>query len=88
VRQQALPGGSELVDFWDVRIFVEADFTVTLGRALTRDLELFGGADEVKDRYMRRYIPGQRLYLAEANPQAHADIIIRNDDPTRPVIIG
>ena len=33
-------------------------------------------------------VPCGLVYLAEANPQAHADIIIRNDDPTRPVIIG
>lgn len=78
----------ELVDDWDFRIFVDADFTVTLGRAMTRDLDLFGTAAKVKDRYMQRYIPGQQLYFAEAQPQARAEIIVKNDDPASPVLIG
>jgi uridine kinase len=77
----------ELVDLWDIRIFVDVDFSVTLGRAMKRDLKLFGTATVVEERYTRRYMPGQRLYLAEARPQDHADIIFKNDDPTRPILL-
>jgi uridine kinase len=64
------------------------DFAVTLQRAVGRDLELFGLIAPVEERYMRRYIPGQRLYVAEAWPHKRADIIVKYDDPDRPALIG
>ena len=36
-------------------------------------------------RYRIRYIPGQRLYVADARPDATADVVVRNDDPAAPV---
>lgn len=74
----------ELYDLWDVRIFVEADFAVTLQRALKRDQQLFGDADAVRSRYAQRYIPGQRLYLERVRPRERADVIVENNDLTSP----
>ena len=74
----------ELTDQWDLRIFVSAAFEVTLERARTRDLALFGSANEVERRYRTRYIPAQQLYLATARPTEHADVIVYNDEPHRP----
>jgi uridine kinase len=42
---------------------------------------LFGSAQTTQERYQRRYIPGQRRYLATAQPQRAADVVIDNHDP-------
>ena len=74
----------ELIDRWDLRIFVSAAFEETLDRARTRDQALFGSAAEVERRYRDRYIPSQQLYFATARPTDHADIIVHNDEPQQP----
>ena len=74
----------ELVDRWDLRIFVSAAFEETLDRARTRDQALFGTATEVERRHRNRYIPAQQLYFATARPTDHADIIVHNDAPQQP----
>jgi hypothetical protein len=38
-------------------------------------------------RYHQRYIPGQRLYFKEANPQERADIVIEYNDLENPILI-
>ena len=77
----------ELDDLWDYRIFVDVDFAVALQRALLRDQSLFGSAEAIRARYEQRYIPGQRLYLRSARPRERADVIVDNNDPTRPRLI-
>ena len=42
---------------------------------------LFGSASAVRERYLRRYVPGERLYLSRARPGDHADVTVGNDDP-------
>lgn len=74
----------ELREYWEFSIFVRAGFEVTIARAAVRDRRLFGSAAEVRRRYEQRYVPGQRLYLAEARPEGWASVVIDNDDPTRP----
>jgi len=75
----------ELRDYFDFSIFVHADFDVTLKRAEARDLEQFGSVEEVRRRYLERYIPGQRLYLASVRPEAFASVVIDNSDLSSPV---
>ena len=41
-----------------------------------------------QDRYRRRYIPGQELYLSACKPREAADIVIDNSDFERPFIVG
>jgi len=74
----------ELIDRWDLRIFVSAEFEETLDRARTRDQGLFGSTTEIERRYRNRYIPAQQLYFATARPTDHADIIVHNDEPQQP----
>jgi uridine kinase len=74
----------ELVDRWDLRIFVSAAFEETLDRARTRDLTLFGSAAEVERRHRERYRPSQQLYFDTVRPTDHADIIVHNDEPKQP----
>lgn len=71
-------------EHFDVSVFVRADFGVTLGRAERRDVGLLGSAQEVRQRYQERYIPGQQLYLATIEPERWATIVIDNNDPLRP----
>lgn len=63
----------ELDDLWDLRIWIDVSFEVALQRAVVRDAVLF---DDVRDRYERRYQPGQRLYLAKVDPRSRADIVV------------
>jgi uridine kinase len=74
----------ELIDRWDLRIFVSAAFEETLDRARTRDLALFGSATEVERRHRERYRPSQQFYFDTVRPTERADIIVHNDEPDRP----
>jgi len=76
----------ELVNYWDLKIFVEADFKITVSRATKRDGYYLGSEQEILDKYNQRYVPGQQLYFHEAHPQETADIIIENSDFENPVI--
>jgi uridine kinase len=77
----------ELSANWEYRIFVDVPFEVALERAKRRDVALFGSEEAVEARYRRRYISGQRLYLATARPHEQADAIIQNADPAHPVLL-
>lgn len=77
----------ELRHLWDVSIFVRADFAVTVARATVRDAPRLGGAGAVQARYATRYVPGQQLYLAEADPERYATVVVINDDPEAPAFL-
>jgi uridine kinase len=74
----------ELIDRWDLRIFVSAAFEETLDRARTRDLALFGSATEVERRHRERYGPSQQFYFDTIRPTEHADFVVHNDVPQQP----
>ena len=74
----------ELIDRWDLRIFVSAAFEQTVDRARTRDRALYGSSAEVERRFRNRYIPSQQHYFASARPTDRADIVVHNDEPRRP----
>jgi uridine kinase len=48
---------------------------------------VLGGPSVVRERYERRYLPGQRLYRVIAEPELAADVVIDNDDPTQPRVV-
>jgi len=77
----------ELIDRWDLSIFVSVAFEWTLDRAQARGQALAGstaGAAEIERAWHNRYIPSQQLYFATARPTDHADIIVNNDELQRP----
>jgi uridine kinase len=76
----------ELEALWEYRIFVDVPFEIALQRAMERDLVLFGSAEAVALRYQERYIPGQQLYFAQAQPQRRADAIVINEPPEDPSV--
>ncbi|ATL32333.1 cytidylate kinase family protein [Streptomyces formicae] len=77
----------ELIDRWDLRIFVSVPFEQTVDRARARDAALTGSATDttaIERSWRNRYIPSQQLYFATARPTDHADIIVYNDQLQRP----
>jgi len=78
---------SELISCWDFTIFLDVDFNVAVERASHRDQLLFSSVENAKERYWKRYAPGQKIYLKTCQPKVYADIIIDNNDPMKIRII-
>jgi uridine kinase len=75
---------AELSSYWDYIIYVHAGFETTLGRAGVRDRALLGADEEVRRKYLGRYIPGQQLYIREREPIRKAHDVVVNDAPDDP----
>lgn len=73
--------------YWAFSVFLDVPFEITVARAVARDGHRFGDAEQIRRRYLQRYVPGQELYFAEAQPQAHAAVVIDNADFERPVLL-
>ncbi|WP_433650564.1 cytidylate kinase family protein [Micromonospora zamorensis] len=74
----------ELIDRWDLRVFVSTALESTVERAVIRERRVSSQGD-VERRWRERYIPAQQLYFATVRPSDHADIIVHNDEPQRPL---
>ena len=74
----------ELRDVWDLSIFLDAPFAITIPRGASRVPGW--GSPDVDALSNRRYIEGQRLYLQESEPQRRAHIVIDHSDSTSPTI--
>ena len=74
----------ELIDRWDLRIFVSTALEKTVDRAVIRERRVSPPA-EVERRWRERYIPAQQFYFATVRPTDHADIVLHNDEPQHPV---
>lgn len=70
----------ELRDCFELTIFLQVPFEVTVSRMVERD----GGPHGVDHPGNRRYVEGQRIYLRECRPADRADIVIDNADPSAP----
>ena len=68
----------ELIDRWELRIFVSTAFEKTVDRALSRERGVLPAAPE--RRWRERYIPSQQFYFATVRPADNADIVVHNDD--------
>ncbi len=73
----------DVIDRWDLRIFVSTAFEETVDRALVREQGVLVAAD-VERRWRERYIPSQQFYFATVHPTEHADIVVHNDKPHEP----
>ncbi|MEV6846331.1 uridylate kinase [Actinoplanes sp. NPDC051411] len=73
----------ELIDRWDLRIFVSIALERTVDRAVFRERQVSSQAD-VERRWRERYIPSQQLYFATVRPTDLADVIVHNDEPQQP----
>ncbi|WP_329002418.1 uridine kinase [Kribbella sp. NBC_00709] len=76
----------ELDDYWDLRIYVHVGFDTVLRRGTARDQAWMTSAEEARQRYLNRYIPGERMYVAEVHPADRAQLVVNNEDPSTPII--
>jgi len=73
----------ELARIWDYSVWLEVPFAVSIPRVAARD-----NADhDPLAESNRRYVEGQRLYLAECDPRSQATVVVDNTDLARPVIV-
>ncbi|MFI2708920.1 cytidylate kinase family protein [Micromonospora sp. NPDC018662] len=73
----------ELIDRWDLRVFVSTALDRTVERAVVRERRVSSRA-AIERRWRERYIPAQRLYFATVRPTGHADVVVHNDEPRQP----
>ena len=73
----------ELRDAWDVSAFLDVGFEVSIPRGAARG---YGDPDPAAASN-RRYVEGQRLYLARCKPYEHATLVIDNEDLDAPTLM-
>ncbi|MDN5765747.1 MAG: uridine kinase [Humibacillus sp.] len=75
---------SELAGQWDAVVFVDAPFAVTVPRGNVR----FDGHHDPDPEAAtnRRYVEGQRLYVAQVRPREQASWVFDNTDLDRPLL--
>lgn len=74
----------ELVDVWELSVFLDVADEEILRRALVRDTALPGPT--IQDRYSKRYLPARHIYRREGEPEKRADVVVDNTDPAHPVL--
>lgn len=78
----------ELADCWDMRLYLRVSREVARQRGIARDCQAGGDPAIVEANYDQRYLPAFDLYLAEAAPEASADVIIDLENFATPRIMG
>ncbi|UNB52893.1 uridine kinase [Mycolicibacterium sp. YH-1] len=73
----------ELVDAWDLTVFLDVAFTETARRMALRD----GTPADPDHPDMRRYVHAQRRYFDQCQPQQRATILIDNNELGHPRLI-
>lgn len=71
----------ELVRYWDYSVWLEVPFDVSIPRGAARG---YGDPDPAAATN-RRYIEGQRYYIAACDPRSRATTVVDNTDLTRPL---
>jgi len=78
---------TELQASWDLTIWLDVPFEITVERAIARDSRGGGDAAVTRGKYEDRYVPGQRLYLEQCRPRDRAGIVVDNSVFHRPHIV-
>lgn len=73
----------ELIRYWDYSVWLDVPFEIAVPRGAGRGY----GDPNPSSPKNRRYIDGQRLYMAECHPQTRAKLLIDNTDLTNPTVI-
>jgi len=76
----------ELAPAWDVHIFLRTRRETARARGVARDRPEGGAPGEAETLYDQRYLPAFDLYLAEADPEARATLLIDLEDFAAPRI--
>lgn len=74
----------ELVDYWDLVIYLDVPEEEALHRALAR---AGGDSESLRRLHESRYFGGHRIYRDEVDPVARADIVIDNSDVANPCVV-
>lgn len=74
----------ELAGCFEATVFLDAPFGVTIPRGAARGPG--HGSPDPEAPSNRRYVEGQRLYLAQASPAARASVVIDAADLAAPVL--
>jgi uridine kinase len=74
----------ELRGYWDFSVFLAVDFEVSVARCAARD----GSAPDPRAESNRRYVEGQRLYLSQYRPAAHASVVVDNQELAEPRLLS
>ncbi len=67
-----------LVDYFDLKIWIECSFEVALQRAIARSQENLSPEETIK-AYETIYFPAQKIHFAEDNPLEKAHLIFSNN---------
>ena len=78
---------AELRGSWDMTVWVDVPFEVTVERAVARDARRGGDTVVTRGKYELRYVPGQRLYLTQCRPLEGADVVFDNTALDRPGVM-
>jgi len=73
----------ELLAYWDISIFLQTAFEVSVARCALRD----GASPDPAAPSNRRYVEGQQLYLQSCRPEAKATIVIDYNDLSAPRLL-
>lgn len=65
----------EIKDYLDFVIYLDVPQEIRLDRVLKRDIYI-GSADDIKDKYNRRYFPAEDRYILEYSPALNADLVL------------
>ena len=76
----------ELDAYWDLRVYVDVSFDVVLRRGIERDQQWMTSAAAAEQRYLSKYIPGERLYVDQISPRDRAQVVVGNEDPANPTL--
>ena len=73
---------NELVGLWDYSVWLQVPFDISIPRGAARGYG-FGSPDPDAPSN-RRYVVGQRLYIARCEPQSRASVVVDNTDLADP----
>jgi uridine kinase len=77
----------ELIDDWDLRIWLDIDPELSIRRGISRDAVTLEEQRHAVDVHRDRYLAAELLYIDEIHPIAKADVVIDNTDIRTPVMI-
>jgi len=75
----------ELAGTWDLSVFLQAPFTVSVARMAARD----GRHPDPCHPSLTRYVQGQQLYFNACRPWERANLVVEEaTDLNRPTLLG
>lgn len=72
--------------YWDLTIWIEVDAAESLRRGVDRDQDR-EGREQATRLHAERYAESERIYIAEVDPVATADVVVDNTDLSHPTIL-